>query len=76
MDPRQLTAEHFASYPPLARRVATRGLDVLRRLPLSFVPLLLQEVIEYTTGGSPPSGRRWTRSSRTWVRYPASSSRR
>lgn len=47
MNPGQLTAEHFASYPPLARRVATRGLDVLRRLPLSFVPLLLQEVIEY-----------------------------
>jgi hypothetical protein len=47
MHPRQLTAGHFTSYPPLARRVATRGLDVLRRLPLSFVPLLLQEVIEY-----------------------------
>jgi hypothetical protein len=47
MQPRQLTAEHFATYPPLARRVATGGLDVLRRLPLSFAPLLLQEVIEY-----------------------------
>jgi hypothetical protein len=47
MNPRQLTAEHFASYPPLARSVAVRGLDVLRQLPLSFVPLLLQEVIEY-----------------------------
>jgi hypothetical protein len=47
MYPRQLTAEHFASYPPLARQVAARGLEVLRRLPLSFVPLLLQEVMEY-----------------------------
>lgn len=34
-------------YPPLARRVATRGLEVLRQLPLSFVPLLLREVIAY-----------------------------
>jgi hypothetical protein len=47
MQPSQLTAEHFAAYPPLARQVATRGLDVLRRLPLSFVPLLLGEVIAY-----------------------------
>lgn len=47
MQPRQLTAEHFAGYPPLAGQVAVRGLDVLRRLPLSFVPLLLQEVMEY-----------------------------
>jgi hypothetical protein len=47
MRPPQLTIEHFASYPPLARQVAARGLAVLRQLPLSFVPLLLQEVIEY-----------------------------
>jgi hypothetical protein len=47
MHPRQLTTDDFASYPPRARDVAARGLDVLRRLPLSFVPLLLQEVIEY-----------------------------
>ena len=47
MQPSQLTAEHFVAYPPLARQVATRGLDVLRRLPLSFVPLLLGEVIAY-----------------------------
>ena len=47
MQPAQLTAEHFVAYPPLARQVATRGLDVLRRLPLSFVPLLLGEVIAY-----------------------------
>jgi len=47
MQPAQLTAEHFAAYPPEARQVATRGLDVLRRLPLSFVPLLLAEVAAY-----------------------------
>jgi hypothetical protein len=47
MQPAELTAEHFAAYPPLARQVAHRGLEVLRQLPLSFVPLLLGEVIAY-----------------------------
>ncbi len=47
MQPAQLTAEHFVAYPPLAREVAIRGLEVLRQLPLSFVPLLLGEVIAY-----------------------------
>ena len=47
MQPAQLTHEHFAAYPPLARQVARRGLEVLRQLPLSFVPLLLSEVIAY-----------------------------
>ena len=47
MRPSQLQPEHFATYPPLARKVATDGLDVLRQLPLAFVPLLLREVIAY-----------------------------
>lgn len=47
MRPAQLKPEHFVTYPPLARRVAIRGLEVLRQLPLSFVPLLLGEVIAY-----------------------------
>ena len=47
MQPAQLEPEHFATYPPLARKVAVDGLDVLRALPLSFVPLLLGEVIVY-----------------------------
>jgi hypothetical protein len=47
MQPAQLTPEHFVTYPPLARQVAIRGLEVLRQLPLSFVPLLLSEVIAY-----------------------------
>lgn len=47
MQPAQLEPAHFARYPPLARKVAIDGLDVLRTLPLSFVPLLLGEVIAY-----------------------------
>jgi hypothetical protein len=47
MQPAQLEAEHFATSPPRARPVAIEGLDVLRSLPLSFVPLLLGEVIAY-----------------------------
>ena len=47
MQPAQLAPEHFASYRPLARAVATGNLDLLREMPLSFVPLLLAEVIAY-----------------------------
>jgi hypothetical protein len=47
MRPSQLEPSDFAAYPPQAREVAVRGLGVLRRLPLSFVPLLLGEVIVY-----------------------------
>ncbi len=47
MQPAQLAPELFASYRPLARKVATSNLDILREMPLSFVPLLLAEVIAY-----------------------------
>jgi hypothetical protein len=47
MTPAELRPEHFAAYPPLGRQIAVRNLDVLRRLPLAFVPLLLREVIAY-----------------------------
>jgi len=47
MQPGQLKSESFSGYPPLGRQVALRGIDILRKLPLSFVPLLLQQVIEY-----------------------------
>jgi hypothetical protein len=47
MIPAELTPEHFASYRPLARQIATRHLQVLRELPLAFVPLFLAELIEY-----------------------------
>jgi hypothetical protein len=47
MQPAQLKPEYFSSYPPLGKQVAVRGIDLLRQLPLSFVPLLLQQVIAY-----------------------------
>ena len=47
MQPRDLKAEHFAAYPPEARREATAHLAMFRQLPLSFIPSLLREVIEY-----------------------------
>ena len=47
MLPRDLKAEQFASYPPQARALAVAHLDALRQLPLSFLPSLLREVIDY-----------------------------
>jgi hypothetical protein len=47
MQPRDLQPEQFAGYPPEARKVIAARLDVLRQLPLSFVPSLLREVIDY-----------------------------
>src|SRR4051812_31082969 len=47
MLPVELTSGHFANYPPEGRRAATKHLELLRRLPLGFVPLLLREVIVY-----------------------------
>ncbi len=47
MLPPELKAEHFAQYPPLARALAVKHLEVLQQLPLAFLPLLLREVIGY-----------------------------
>ena len=47
MLPRDLKAEQFAAYPPQARALAVAHLDALRQLPLSFLPSLLREVIDY-----------------------------
>lgn len=47
MLPPQLTAESFAAYAPEAKKVATANLDLLRRLPLGFAPLVLRELILY-----------------------------
>jgi hypothetical protein len=47
MLPRDLKAEQFASYPPQARALALAHLDALQQLPLSFLPSLLREVIDY-----------------------------
>ena len=47
MLPRDLKPENFAGYPPEARKLMIAHLDVLRQLPLSFVPSLLREAIDY-----------------------------
>ena len=47
MLPSQLKPGHFAGYPPRGRQVAASRVELLRQLPLSFVPLLLREVIAY-----------------------------
>lgn len=47
MLPRNLQAEQFAAYPPQARSLAVANLGALQQLPLSFVPGLLRELIDY-----------------------------
>jgi len=47
MLPRDLKPEHFAGYPPEARKLITDYLGTLKNLPLSFVPGLLRELIDY-----------------------------
>ncbi len=47
MLPRNLQPENFAAYPPEARKVVLDHIEIIRRLPVTFVPSLLREVIEY-----------------------------
>ncbi len=47
MLPAQLKAEQFRSYPPLAQSLAVDNIGLFKRLPPSFVPFLLKEVISY-----------------------------
>jgi hypothetical protein len=47
MLPINLQAEQFAAYPPEARKLAVANLRAFRQLPLSFLPGLLREVIDY-----------------------------
>ena len=47
MLPRDLQPEYFRAYPLEARKLATESIPALRRLPLSFLPNLLREIIEY-----------------------------
>lgn len=47
MQPRDLTAADFASWPPQARALATAHLETLRRLPLSLLPSVLREIVSY-----------------------------
>jgi hypothetical protein len=42
-----LKPEQFNGYPPEARKLATNYVAALQRLPMSFLPSLLREVIEY-----------------------------
>jgi hypothetical protein len=47
MLPRDLKPEQFNAYPPEARKLVTSYLAALQRLPLSFLPSLLREVVDY-----------------------------
>src|ERR1700687_4335416 len=47
MLPRNLKLEQFNGYPPEARKLVTDYIAALQRLPLSFLPSLLREAIEY-----------------------------
>src|SRR5262244_122089 len=47
MRPRDLKPELLASYPPEARKLAEKYITALQALPLSFLPSLLREVIDY-----------------------------
>jgi hypothetical protein len=47
MLPRDLNTERFNRYPPEARKLVTGYVLTLQALPLTFVPNLLREAIEY-----------------------------
>jgi hypothetical protein len=47
MLPRDLQPANFAAWPAEARKTIEAHLDVLKQLPLSFVPSLLREAIDY-----------------------------
>jgi hypothetical protein len=47
MQPRDLKPEQFSSYPPEAGRLVLAHLDALRELPLSILPSMLREAIDY-----------------------------
>jgi hypothetical protein len=47
MSPGDLKAEQFARYPSQARKLAVAHLEALQQLPLSFLPSLLREIIDY-----------------------------
>src|SRR5438309_3828825 len=47
MLPSELKPEQFNGYPPEARKLVTGYVAALQRLPLSFLPSLLREVMEY-----------------------------
>jgi len=47
MQPTDLHAKSFHSYPPMARQLATTHLQTLRQVQLSLLPVLLQEIRRY-----------------------------
>ena len=47
MLPSDLKADSFKAYAPEARKLAVDNLAALRQLPLSFLPGMLREIIEY-----------------------------
>jgi hypothetical protein len=47
MLPRDLKPEQFSAYPPEARKLVNNYIPTLQRLPLSFLPSLLREAIDY-----------------------------
>jgi hypothetical protein len=47
MPPIDLKPEQFNGYPPEARKLVTNNLTATERLPLSFLPSLLREIIDY-----------------------------
>lgn len=47
MLPAELKPEQFGAYPPEAKKLALNYLSTFQRVPLSFLPSLLREVIEY-----------------------------
>lgn len=47
MLPSELKPEQFSGYPPEARKLVEAHIGALRRLPLSFLPSLLREAIEF-----------------------------
>ena len=47
LTPSQLTATNFREYPPLARQVATEHVGLFREMPITFLALLLRELIAW-----------------------------
>jgi hypothetical protein len=47
MQPRELQAAQFAAYPAQAQKLAVEHLSLFQQLPLSFLPGMLRELIEY-----------------------------
>jgi hypothetical protein len=47
MLPSELQPEQFSGYPPEAKAIAVDHIAALRQLPISFLPSLLREVIDY-----------------------------